>query len=143
MSKEITHDGVVVRIDGRDVSVMIIQTSACSGCHAKGACMASDKDEKIIVADAAGQTFHPGDQVTLVGSNSMAWSALAYAFVIPTVLAMAVLFTAASFMGEGAAALAVLVFLALYYFVLWLFRDKMKTTFSFRVEPKRPSYGAE
>ena len=105
--------------------------------------MASDKDEKIIVADGAGQTFRPGDQVTLVGSNSMAWSALAYAFVIPTVLAMAVLFTAASFISEGAAALAVLAFLGVYYFVLWLFRDKMKTTFSFRVEPKRPAYGVE
>ncbi len=143
MSKEITHDGVVVKTDGREVSVMIVQTSACSGCHAKGACMASDKDEKIIVADSAGQTFRPGDQVTLVGSNSMAWSALAYAFVLPTVLAMAVLFAAASFWGEGVAALVVLAFLGLYFFVLWLFRDKMKTAFTFRVEPKRPAYVPE
>ena len=136
MSKTIRHDGVVVKVEGREVSVMIVQTSACSGCHARGACMASDSDEKIIVADAGGKTFRPGDAVTLVGANSMAWSAMAYAFVLPTVLAMAVLFAVAPRYGELLAALAVLALLAVYYFVLYLMRDRMKTQFSFVVEAK-------
>ena len=139
MSKTISHDGVVVKTEGRDVSVMIVQTSACSGCHARGACMASDSDEKIIVGDGGGREFHPGDLVTIVGSSSMAWSAMGYAFVLPTVLALAALFVVAPRWGEATGAISALLLLAVYYCILWLLRDRMKTRFSFTVEPKVPS----
>lgn len=142
MSKTITHDGVVVRTEGREVSVMIVQTSACSGCHARGACMASDRDEKIIVGDGGGRTFRPGDAVTIVGSASMAWSAMGYAFVLPTVLALAVLFALTPRWGEAAGALGALGVLALYYAGLWLLRSRLKTRFTFTVEPKAPRAGA-
>jgi sigma-E factor negative regulatory protein RseC len=134
MSKAITHEGVVIKTEGTQVSVMIVQHSACSGCHARGACTASDQKEKIIVAESLGATFQAGERVMLVGSNSMAWSALTYAFLLPLVLCMVVLFVVGSLAGEAKGALAVFILLAVYYVVLFCFRDKLKTQFSFRVQ---------
>ena len=136
MSKNITHDGVVIKVEGHDVHVMITQHSACSGCHARGACTASDSQEKIIIAQSEGFSYEIGDQVTLVGSNSMAWSALSYAFLIPMVLAMALLFAVSGFVSEVLSCLIVIAMLAVYYFVLFLFKDKLSTKFVFRLEKK-------
>lgn len=135
MSKAITHEGVVIKTEGTQVSVMIVQHSACSGCHARGACTASDQKEKIIVAESLGATYKPGERVMLVGSNSMAWSALTYAFLLPLVLCMVVLFVVGSLAGEATGALSVFALLAIYYVVLFCFRDRLKTQFSFRVRP--------
>lgn len=134
MSKNITHDGVVIKVEGQDVHVQIIQHSACSGCHAKGACTASDSKNKTIVAQSRGEEYNIGDRVTLIGSNSMAWSALAYAFILPTVLALVLLFVVSGYVGEVAACLYVIAMLAVYYLVLFLFRSKLETKFVFYIE---------
>lgn len=136
MSKNITHDGVVVKVEGSDVHVLITQHSACSGCHARGACTASDSKDKIIVAKSEGIEYNIGDIVTLIGSNSMAWSALSYAFLIPMALAMVLLFVVSSYVSEVAACLSVLAMLAVYYFVLFLFRDRLSTKFVFNLQKK-------
>ena len=44
----VSHEGVVTKIENAKVSVNIISKSACSKCHAKDVCGASDKSEKII-----------------------------------------------------------------------------------------------
>lgn len=136
MSKNITHDGVVVKVEGSDVHVLITQHSACSGCHARGACTASDSKDKIIVAKSEGIEYNIGDIVTLIGSNSMAWSALSYAFLIPMVLAMVLLFVVSSYVSEAAACFSVLAMLAVYYFVLFLFRNRLSTKFVFTLQKK-------
>lgn len=133
MSKNITHDGVVIKVEGNDVHVLITQHSACSGCHARGACTASDSKDKIIVAQSEGIEYAIGDLVTLIGSNSMAWSALSYAFLIPMVLAFVLLFSVASFVSEVAACISVIGMLAIYYFILFLCRNKLSTKFVFTV----------
>lgn len=134
MSKNITHDGVVVAIDGQDVHVMIVQHSACAGCHAKGACTASDSKDKIIIAKSRGEAYQIGERVLLVGSNSMAWSALAYAFILPLILSIALLFVVSGIVSEAMSCLFVLVLLAIYYFILFLFRSKLETKFVFYIE---------
>ena len=134
MSKNITHDGVVVGIDGQDVHVMIVQHSACAGCHANGACTASDSKDKIIIAKSRGEAYQIGEQVLLVGSNSMAWSALAYAFILPLILSIALLFVVSGIVSEAMSCLFVLALLAIYYFILFLFRSKLETKFVFYIE---------
>lgn len=134
MSKNITHDGVVVGIDGQDVHVLIVQHSACAGCHAKGACTASDSKDKIIIAKSRGEAYQIGERVLLVGSNSMAWSALAYAFILPLILSIALLFVVSGIVSEAMSCLFVLALLAIYYFILFLFRSKLETKFVFYIE---------
>lgn len=134
MGKNITHDGVVVKIEGQEVHVLIVQHSACAGCHAKGACTASDSKDKIIIAQSRGDKYEIGDRVTLIGSNSMAWSALTYAFILPLILSIALLFCVSGFVGEAMSCLFVIAMLAVYYLVLFLFRNKLETKFVFYIE---------
>lgn len=134
MGKNITHDGVVVKIEGQEVHVLIVQHSACAGCHAKGACTASDSKDKIIIAQSRGDKYEIGDLVTLIGSNSMAWSALTYAFILPLILSIALLFCVSGFVGEAMSCLCVIAMLAVYYLVLFLFRNKLETKFVFYIE---------
>lgn len=136
MSKNITHDGVVVKVEGSDVHVLITQHSACSGCHARGACTASDSKDKIIVAKSEGIEYNIGDIVTLIGSNSMAWSALSYAFSYSNGARNGASFVVSSYVSEAAACLSVLAMLAVYYFVLFLFRNRLSTKFVFTLQKK-------
>ena len=113
---------------------MIVQHSACAGCHAKGACTASDSKDKIIIAKSRGEAYQIGERVLLVGSNSMAWSALAYAFILPLILSIALLFVVSGIVSEAMSCLFVLALLAIYYFILFLFRSKLETKFVFYIE---------
>lgn len=130
--KNITHDGRVVKVDGHQVTVCFIQSSACSGCHAKGICSSQDQAEKIVVVDSLGVEYSVGEKVSIIVSNEMAWSAVVLAFMIPLVLAFVVLFCTVPFGGEMVACLVTLAVLAIYYFVLYLQREKLnrKVVFS-------------
>ena len=67
MSQIIEHTGVINQITGNHIRVSIIQQSACSGCHAKGACTATDMDEKMIDIESSDSSFKVGDMVLLNG----------------------------------------------------------------------------
>ncbi len=92
MSQKIEHTGIITNIDGTKIQVQIVQLSACSSCHAKGACSASDMDEKLIDAETTDTTFKIGDQVLLIGESSMGLFAVLIAFIIPFLLILISLF---------------------------------------------------
>lgn len=131
MSNQITHDGVVVGLDGRNVQVQIVQNSACSGCHAKAACTASDSAEKIITADSEGLTYAIGDAVVVSVSNSMALRAVLWAFCVPIVVAFIVLFAVVPLLGEVMACAVTLGALGVYYLIFYLLRGHINTDYVF------------
>ncbi|MEG1587319.1 MAG: SoxR reducing system RseC family protein [Bacteroidales bacterium] len=115
--------------------MLIIQNSACSACHAKSACTASDSAEKIIEVPYFSNDLQIGQQVTVVGSKTMGWKAVWYAFILPFLLLMAVLTVITETTGNelwaGLLALAVLV---PYYLILYILRNKMKSNFTFTLK---------
>ena len=137
MDKKITHDGVVIKIDGRKVHVQIVSHSACSGCHARGACTASDSKEKIIIAQSGGVEYKIGDRVTIIGSNNAAWFAVRLAFIYPIIAAFIVLPSILVVTNnEMLACLGCLAMLAVYYFVLFLCRNRVEKKFVFTLQKK-------
>lgn len=132
MSKTITHDGVVIKTEGSNVHVQIVSHSACAGCHARGACTASDSKEKVIIAQSGGVEYSIGDRVTIIGSNSAAWYAVRLAFIYPILLAFIVLAGILVLtQSEVVACLGCLGVIAVYYLVLFLLRNKIETKFVF------------
>jgi len=135
MSQKIEHTGIITHIDGTKIQVQIVQLSACSSCHAKGACSASDMDEKLIDVESNDFTLKIGDQVQLLGESSMGLFAVLLAFVIPFLLILLSLLILRTYTSKealsGTIALGVLV---PYFMILSLFNKKLKNKLKFTVE---------
>jgi sigma-E factor negative regulatory protein RseC len=115
--------------------VSIIQQSACSGCHAKGACSVAEMDEKIIDVESSDKILKVGDSVTLYGQSSMGLLAVLLAFVIPFLLILITLLILRYYISsEALSGLIALSTLIPYYIVLSLFNRKLKTRLQFYIK---------
>jgi sigma-E factor negative regulatory protein RseC len=128
----IRHQGWVERIEKQKVYVRIEQKAACSDCHARSACLAADKKDRIIEVDDASGLYEPCDEVIVSTHTSMGFLAIFIAFVIPLVLVVAT-FAAGMFLfdSEGVAGLTGLATLVPYYFAVYLFRNKLRQKLRF------------
>ena len=134
----IEHQGVITDIAGHKVSVTILQQSACSSCHARGACTAADSKEKMVdIADYTGK-YKVNDLVTVVGQKSMGYRAVLWAFVIPIIILVSILVVSVNAWGLGEidAALAAIISLVPYYAILYLLRKRMAGSFKFTIKNK-------
>ena len=133
--KAIEHQGIITEITENVVKVNISQESACAVCHAKGACIAADVQEKIIEVDHPGGQFAVGDTVTVVLKQSLGFQALFLGYLLPFLILMAVLVTASAVTPrEDVAGMAALAILVPYYLGLYLFRQKLKRKFTFTLK---------
>ena len=130
----VKHCGEVVRIDGHSVFVRMTVNSACSACHAKGVCGASEQTDKVVEVETTAATdFQVGDSVEVaLMQRDMGSTSVVLAYVVPFLVLAAVL-VGAILMGasEGMAALSALVGVALWYVVLYMLRDKIKNKIKF------------
>lgn len=132
----IEHEGVIEKISGNHIIVRILQQSACSACHAKGACTAADMKEKLVdISDNSG-LYREQERVVVSGRNSVGYKAVLWAFVFPLILpiGMLVLSTSVWHFNETEAALGSILVLVPYYFILYLLRHKMANTFRFSIK---------
>lgn len=137
MMNIITHQGIVENINGSEVVVRIIQTSACAACSVKGYCSSADSKEKLIeVTTADAGSYKKGDAVVIEGRTSIGMQAVLLSFVVPFFLLIITLFVfKALTQNELYAALAALVVLIPYYCILWLNKTRLKQKFSFTIKP--------
>jgi len=117
--------------------VNIINQSACSSCHANGACSVSDFQDKEIEIANVGNFYTPGQEVTIVFKESQGFTALFYGYVLPFILVLFTLIIAVSlFKNELIAGLLALAILIPYYITIYFFRHLLKNVFKFEVEEK-------
>lgn len=130
----IRHEGIVESIGAKSCLVRILQASACSSCSARQLCRSSESKEKVIEVKGHYPTLQVGDNVTLIGSVRQGLRASVLAYVIPLIIMLIALYVGTRLGGDGIGALAALLFLAIYYGILFLFRDKLDKQFSFKIE---------
>ncbi|MBP8760297.1 MAG: SoxR reducing system RseC family protein [Parabacteroides sp.] len=135
MSESIDHMGIIEKIDGNLISVKIVQQSACSGCHAKSMCTASDSKEKIIeVTDYSGK-FNVNDTVIVCGESSLGLQAVLFAFVIPLIIIVLTIALGTNLqLAETESALLGLFAVVPYYGILYMCRNKLKKKFVFTLK---------
>lgn len=136
MSDIIQHVGTVESIAGNHVRVRIVQTSACATCAAHKYCNSSESKEKMIdVYTKDAVHYQVGQTVKVLGTTSMGMRAVLWAFGVPFVVLVAVLYATWMVTGgdEPFSALAALASLALYYLVLYFCRGKMAKRFVFTI----------
>lgn len=135
MASQIRHQGIIDRIEGQSVIVRIEQTSACSGCQAKGVCRASESKEKLIEVENCGHhNWIVGQTVIVSVDQRMGARAVLLSFGLPLVLMILTLvFTLSLCQSEMVAALASIGLLIPYYIVLFLLRGRLKRDFEFSI----------
>jgi sigma-E factor negative regulatory protein RseC len=131
-SGNIEHKGIVTELEGNKAKVTILAESACSSCHAKGVCGASEMQDKIIEVNTQNALYNIGEQVNVVLKKSEGYKALFYGYILPLlVLLITLIITQNIFEKELIAGLLSIGILIPYYFVLYLLRDKLKQSFHF------------
>ena len=137
MSQElISHKGYITSIEADNIQVSIVSESACSGCHAKGFCSAADAKEKIIeTPNRHPNTYQIGDEVEVTLRKSHGLKAVLFGYFLPFILLITTLLTIYEVTdNQGLAGLVALAMMAPYYFILYLFRDKLKRAFEFAIK---------
>ena len=134
MEEKVLHAGVIQEVSENKITVAIINASACSSCHAKGACLASDLKEKEIEIIHFSGEYYPGQHVNIVGSTSQGYKAAFYGYVLPFIVVFTTLILSTSLIeNEGFAGFLSLAILVPYYAALYFFRNKLKKSFEFEI----------
>jgi sigma-E factor negative regulatory protein RseC len=129
------HTGVVKEITPTSLIVSIINQSACSACHAKGACSISDTQQKEIEITSYRNHYEPGSHVTVIFRESSGFKALLLGYILPFILLVTVLIVAIEITGnEITGAFISLGILVPYYIILYLSKDKLRKAFTFELE---------
>lgn len=134
-TKEISHKGRITEITAEVTTVEIVSESACASCHAKGLCSLGDSKVKTVQVPTRGwDNYQVGDEVEVLLQASMGHKAVWLAYVIPLVIMVAVLIILTETgVHELVSGLSAIASIGVYYFVLWLFRDKLKNEYIFNI----------
>lgn len=133
---EITHTGKIIEITPDFTTVEIMVSSACASCHAKSLCGMSEEEEKVIMLPTDPYAaYKVGDQVQVYTKMSMGLKAAWISYVIPLAVLMILILSLSDVIeSEALRALAAIGGVGIYYFFIWLFRDKLANEFVFYIK---------
>lgn len=115
--------------------VNIVNQSACSGCHAKGACTVADYQDKEIEVTEYKNSYKPGDEVTIIFKQAKGYTAVIWGYVFPFFLVLGTLIVSLELTGDELyAGLLSLIILVPYYITLYFFRHLLKKVLKFELE---------
>ena len=133
---EIVHSGKIIEMTPDFTSVEITVPSACASCHAKSLCGMSEEQDKIIMLPTDPYaTYNVGDEVQVYTKMSMGFKAAWISYVIPLAVLMAlILILTSAGVNEFISAASAVGGVGLYYFVIWLLRDRLQNEFVFYIK---------
>ena len=92
MEQGLIHGGIIERIDGKHISVRIVQKAACASCSISKQCTASESKVKVIdVWTSAASQYTVGQEVNVSLTTGMARGAVLLSFVYPSLIILAVI----------------------------------------------------
>lgn len=133
--ENICREGIVRAVNGDDISVEVIVSSACSGCHAKSICIPSDRRQEIItVKNTRQEEYQVGETVELLLETSAGNKAVILAYVLPLMVLLVLLFgcyalTHHELLSVGVSVLGVVV----YYLILKSTNKKVEQGITFGI----------
>ena len=134
-TEQIRHEGIIKNLTQQQVEVLIISKSACSECHAKGSCGMSETKQKIITIPFPHKEFKVGDKVMVSANVENAFYSVLLAYILPSILILVAIFLFTWWKNdELSAAIFALGIAALYFFILYLLRNKIGKKIKFTIE---------
>lgn len=137
MGDSVNHVGTVTAVAGNIVTVTLDDNNGdCSGCAAVMLCHPASGAIKsgkrtVTVEQNNNRSFRQGDRVKLHFSTMSRLSAICIALVMPCILLVltVLLFPMLNF-SEGLGALTGLCVVTLYYGILYIFRNRIRTIYN-------------
>lgn len=134
-SKTIEHKGIIQSIENGLIKVNILAQSACASCHAKGGCSMSDVQDKIIDIYDNNTNYEIGENVNVVLEQKLGFKALFLSYILPFLIVLiALIVLSFATQNEALAGLVSLGLLVPYYVGIYFQKDKLKKSFSFKIE---------
>ena len=132
---EIRHSGKILEITPDFTTVQIVVSSACASCHARTMCGMSEDEEKVIMVPTDPYADHKvGDEVEVMTKMTMGLKAVWISYVIPLAVLMILILSLSRFTAnEFLTGLGAIAGVAVYYFGIWLFRDRLSNEFVFYI----------
>ncbi|MDD2530413.1 MAG: SoxR reducing system RseC family protein [Bacteroidales bacterium] len=138
MSETIEHKGRVSDIQDNKIIVTIISKSMCASCHAKGACISGDSKEKIIEVKTSNlSNYIIGDEITVCLERKIGFKAVLIGFFFPFLVLISVFILAYIFISPNSEIITAAISLSavtLYYFIIYLLRNKIEKEFHFKIK---------
>lgn len=153
--EKISHEGIIREITPDVIKVTIVSQSACAGCHAKGFCSASEMQEKVVevkrsaavgsgmraeagsaaaAKEATAEEYKVGERVNVNMEQKLGNKAVWIVYAVPGVILLILLLSLQRFVtNELYLGLIVLGAIALYFFILYLFRGRVGSGFHFTI----------
>jgi sigma-E factor negative regulatory protein RseC len=126
--------GIIESVNDNVVTVRIDRGTACGHCSAQGLCNLAESTERIIEVNPSAQSFSVGELVQVTMSRSMGNKAILLGYFIPFVLLISTLLIFSAFgLPDWMAGLVSLVILIPYFIILYIFRERLRRTFSFSI----------
>ena len=136
MEEHVSHPGVVVGLKGEDLEIEILSASSCGSCGIKSACgMSEMKEKRLIVPKPADKEFIVGQPVSIIMNAKQGNKAALIAYFIPAFLLVAIIVILSNLsIKEWIAALIGIGVIAVYYLVLYFFRNKLRDNFTYEIK---------
>lgn len=135
MASKIEHGGTVISIEGNTVVVEMIVEAACQGCKMKAMCNKESEQNRVVSVYtdmAAHYSVH--EHVIVSISTAMGVKAAVWVYVIPFLIVLATLVgSLQAGATELTAGLSSLIILAVYYFLLYLLKEKIEKQIVFEI----------
>ena len=134
MKNYIEHTAIIKDIRSDHLQLNLLNVSSCAGCHAKSVCNVTESDAKTIEVPIKKGSYKIGQEVKVVIDKSLGPKALFIGYLIPFLLVIFLLIVMTSLGGnELQAAVISMSILLPYYFLVFLFNDKLERIFEMRV----------
>ena len=133
MAELISHKGKVVSKGQGKVEVEIISESACAACHAAGLCGMAESRKKIVeVPSIRPDDFSMGQEVEVCLAPRTGLKAVLLSYVVPVMILLILILSLSKIgLGELVAGLLSIAGVAVYYLVLFLFKDHLAEGYEF------------
>ncbi len=126
--------GIIESVNNNRITVRIDRGSACGHCSAQGLCNLAESTERIIEVNNSTESFSVGEWVQVTMSRSMGNKAILLGYFIPFILLISTLLILSAFgLPDWIAGLVSLLILIPYFIILYIFRERLRRTFSFSI----------
>lgn len=135
MEDHVSHPGVVVGINEKDIEIEILSSSMCGSCGIKSACGMSEMQEKrVTMPKPKDREFIVGQPVSIIMNTRQGNKAALFAYFIPAFLLVAIIVILSNLnVKEWLAAVTGIGAAAIYYIVLYFFKDKLRDEFTYEI----------